>query len=103
MQSIPLAAIPSQTVKAVLGGQNCQISVWQKSQGLFVDVISNDVAIVSGVVARYADFLICREYLGFLGNMLFIDNQGADDPVYTGLGSRFELVYLTADEYALVV
>jgi hypothetical protein len=40
--------------------------------------------------------------MGFIGNLLFVDTQGSSDPTYDGLGSRFSLVYLTAEEYALI-
>ncbi len=102
MQEIALQPIPSQSVKVVLSGQACQLFIYQKPQGLFVDVNSDGVDIVSGVICRDAVPLVCREYVGFSGNLLFIDTQGADDPSYAGLGSRFSLLYLTAAEYALI-
>lgn len=102
MQSIPLQPVPSQSTKAVLGGQNCQIYVYQKPQGCFVDINADGVNIVVGIIARDAVPLVCREYAGFIGNLLFIDTQGSDDPSYEGLGSRWTLVYLTAEEYALI-
>jgi hypothetical protein len=102
MQNIPIQPIPSQLVKVVLGGQNVQIFIYQKDQGLFVDINSDGVDIVVGVIARDAVPIICREYMGFIGNILFVDTQGSSDPTYSGLGSRFSLVYLTADEYGLI-
>lgn len=102
MQNIPIQPIPSQLVKVVLGGQNVQIFIYQKDQGLFVDINSDGVDIVIGVIARDAVPIICREYMGFIGNILFVDTQGGSDPTYNGLGSRFSLVYLTADEYGLI-
>lgn len=102
MQNIPLQNIPSQLTKVVLGGQNVQIFIYQKDQGVFVDINSDGVDIVVGVIARDAVPLVCREYAGFIGNLLFIDTQGNSDPFYSGLGSRFSLVYLTADEYVLL-
>lgn len=102
MQEIPLQPVPSQSTKVVLGGQNCQLLVYQKPQGLFVDINADGVDVVVGVIARDAVPLVCREYTGFVGNLLFIDTQGSADPSYDGLGSRFSLVYLTADEYALI-
>lgn len=102
MQNIPIQPIPSQLVKVVLGGQNVQIFIYQKDQGLFVDINSDGVDIVVGVIARDAVAIICREYMGFIGNILFVDTQGSSDPTYSGLGSRFSLVYLTADEYGLI-
>ena len=102
MQTVPLQPVPSQSTKVVLGGQNCQILVYQKPQGVFVDINADGVDIVVGVIARDAVPLVCREYAGFIGNLLFIDTRGSSDPSYNGLGSRFNLVYLTAEEYALI-
>lgn len=100
MQQIPLQPVASQITRIVLGGQNCQFSLYQKSEGLLFDLISNDVTIVSAVLALDACPLVCRQYLGFIGNLLFIDTQGSTDPNYTGLGGRYALVYLTEAENA---
>jgi len=102
MLEIPLQPEPSQITKIVLGDQNCQIFLYQKDQGLFVDLNSNGVDVVNCVVARNAVPVVCRDYAGFVGNILFIDNQGDADPEYTGLGSRYSLIYLTAEEYAII-
>ena len=102
MQTVPLQPVPSQSTKVVLGGQNCQILVYQKPQGVFVDINADGVDISVGTIARDAVPLISREYAGFIGNLIFIDTQGSDDPSYEGLGDRFALVYLTAEEYALI-
>lgn len=102
MQTIPLQPVPTQATKVVLGGQNVQLLIYQKPQGVFVDINADGVDIVVGVVARDAVPLMCRNYLGFIGNLLFVDTQGNSDPSYDGLGSRFSLVYLTAEEYALI-
>lgn len=100
MQVIPLQAVPSQLLQVVLGGQNCQLSIYQKPQGLFVDLSSNGVTISLAVIAQDVNPLNPIAYTGFIGNLIFTDTQGNSDPVYTGLGARFQLVYLTADEYA---
>ena len=102
MQTVPLQSVPSQSTKVVLGGQNCQILVYQKPQGVFVDINADGVDISVGTIARDAVPLVSREYAGFSGNLLFIDSQGSADPSYDGLGDRFALVYLTAEEYALI-
>ena len=102
MQTVPLQPVPSQSTKVVLGGQNCQILIYQKPQGCLVDINADGVDIVVGIIGRDAVPLVCREYTGFIGNLLFIDTQGSDDPSYDGLGSRWSLVYLTAEEYALI-
>jgi hypothetical protein len=33
-------------------------------------------------------------YLGFSGDLCFLDTQGSTDPVYTGLGTRYQFLYL---------
>jgi len=102
MQDVTVQAVPAQTLKVVLAEQNCQINIYQKEQGLFVDVVFNGETISAAVIARDAVPLMSRDYLDFKGNLMFIDTQGANDPEYSELGSRFKLVYLTADEYALL-
>ena len=102
MLTVPLQPIPAQVCKVVLGGQNCQINVYQKSQGLFVDVAVDTTEIAAARIARDIDPIVSRTYSGFIGNLLFIDTQGNSDPTYAGLGSRFVLLYLTDAEYVLI-
>lgn len=99
MDVVPLVATPNQTLKIVLGDQNCQINVNQKEQGLFVDLLLAGVAVVSSIVARESDPIVCRPYAGFQGNLVIIDTQGSDDPRYTGLGTRWQMIYFTSAEY----
>lgn len=100
MQLIPIQPVPSQQLQVVLAGQNCQIAIYQKPQGLFVDLSSNGVTISLATIAQDANPLNPISYSGFLGNLVFTDTQGSTNPVYTGLGSRYQLIYLTAAEYA---
>jgi hypothetical protein len=102
MLQIPLTSTPSQTCQVVLNDQNCQIAVYVKSEHLFFDLAINDVDIVNAVICKNVDFLVCRDYVGFIGNLFFIDTQGDNDPTYDQLGSRYKLVYLNEDEYDLV-
>lgn len=103
MQQITLQAVPSQQLQVVIGGQNCQIAVYQRSTGLYVDVQSNGVDISIGVIAQDLNPLVPTVYFGFQGNLLFVDTQGFEAPTYTGLGARFQLLYLTAADYANIV
>lgn len=102
MLQIPTQPVPSQQLQAVLGNQNCQIAIYQKPCGMFVDINSNGVDVSSGILARNAVPLCPFNYNGFVGNLIILDTQGASDPTYSGLGSRFQLVYLTAAELALI-
>ncbi len=102
MRQIPMQPPPSQNTQVVLGGQNCQISIYQKSEGLLFDLVSDNVTIVCAVLAHDCVPLVCRQYMGFLGDLMFVDTQGVSDPTYAGLGGRFALVYLTASERELI-
>ena len=102
MQEIPLQNIPSQTMCIVLAGQNCQIFLYQKDEGLFFDLNSNATDIVTGIICENGNPLVCIQYSGFSGNLLFVDTQGNNDPTYDGLSIRYNLVYLTASEYDLI-
>src|SRR5580700_2690599 len=94
MQIIPLQATPNQTFSVGLNQQQCRINVYQKQPGLFFDLYLSDVAIITGVLCLNLNLLVRNSYLGFIGDFAFVDNQGTNDPDYTGLGSRYQLVYL---------
>lgn len=102
MQQIPLAAVPSQSFGITLGGQNCVLSVYQKSTGLYLDLSVGGVPI-STTVRCLNEARLCkdRQYL-FTGDFLFYDTQGDSDPDYTGLGGRFVLIFLEAADLAAI-
>ena len=93
-QTIPLAAVPSQNFSITLGNQRCKFSVYQKAQGLFMDLTVNGAQILTGMICRDRVELVRYAYLGFVGQLSFVDTQGKSDPYYTGFGSRYELVYV---------
>jgi hypothetical protein len=101
MLQIPIQPVPSQQVKVVLADQNCQIAIYQKAQGVFVDLNSNGDDISVATLAHNAVPLDPRDYAGFSGNLIFIDTQGLDDPSFEGFNSRWFLIYFTAEEYRL--
>jgi hypothetical protein len=94
MQIIPLAAIPSQVVRIILADQNCEINVYQKSTGVFLDLTVNGTQIRSAAACLNQVKLVRHKYLGFIGDLIFIDSLGSTDPVHTGLGDRYQLAYL---------
>lgn len=93
MRQIPLRAVPAQASSVVLGGQNCQISVYQKSTGMFLDLQVNHEPIAMAVLCHDRVWLIREAYTGFVGDLTFVDTQGLEDPTYTGFGGRFQLMY----------
>jgi hypothetical protein len=98
MKAIPISATPSQKLSSVLGGQNCQFKVYQKTTGLYVDVYVNNAPIVQGAIARDRVRIVRHAYLGFVGDLAFVDTQGTSDPESTGLGSRYAFIYLEASD-----
>lgn len=95
MQLIPLQAVPSQQLQIVLAGQNCQISVYAKTTGIYVDLNVNGSDLTVGTIARDGAMLV-PGYSGFIGNLMIGDTQGNSDPTYDGLGGRYQLAYFTA-------
>ncbi|HEY0120658.1 MAG TPA: hypothetical protein VGC14_02665 [Rhizobium sp.] len=100
MLTIPLQAIPNQTVTVTLDDQVCQINLYQCSEAMFIDLLVENSLIVGGVICENQNRIVRSDYLGFSGDIAFVDTQGSDDPIYTGLGTRFFLTYLTAAELA---
>lgn len=98
MRIVPLQPVPNQTLTVSLGNQTCQINVYQKSTGLFLDLYVSNVLIIGGVMCQNLNRIVRDLYLGFVGDLCFIDNQGSSDPAYTGLGAKYSLAYLEASD-----
>jgi len=96
MLQIPIQPVPSQQLQVTLGGQNLQIAVYQKDANVYVDLNLGGVDISSGILALNGVALCPFDYEGLVGNFSFIDLQGTSDPDYTGFGTRFVLLYITA-------
>lgn len=92
--TVPLAAAPNQAVNVLLNGQNCTFNIYQKSTGLFIDVNVAYVRLLSGIICLNRNWIVRSKYIGFLGDIAFVDMQGSSDPYYTGLGSRYLLAYV---------
>ena len=102
MLQIPIQPVSNQRLAVVLAGQTCQLYIYTKPQGMFVDINADGVNVSLGVIARDGVPLNACDYSTFQGNFYFVDTQGSSDPAPSGLGSRYQLVYVTADEYALI-
>ncbi len=70
------------------------LNVYQFAYGLFVDVYLGPTLVIGGVICENRNRIVRSAYLGFVGDLAFVDSQGSEDPVYTGLGGRWQLVYL---------
>lgn len=105
MQEISLQAVPSQTVQAILGSQMCSISVYVKNQCMFFDLAVNGSQVATAIQCKNLVNLVPTAYLGFAGWLVFYDThtQGESDPMYTGLGERWQLLYLTQEDINAIV
>jgi hypothetical protein len=100
MNAIPLNPVPSQTLSCVINNQSTQINVYQKTTGLYLDLLLAGVLILSSRICRNLAFLINQTYQGFQGDFSFVDTLGNTDPTYMGLGSRYQLVYFAPSDFA---
>lgn len=93
-QTIDIQALPSQTFQVSLGSQNCLITLQQMNSGLFISLSIAGKLIIAGKYCNDRVSLIRQAYLGFVGWLYFVDTLGSGlDPYYTGLGTRYVLVY----------
>lgn len=99
MQVVPLSPVPSQTFQIVLGGQNCAMAVYQKGRFIYLDLSVNGSPVLNTKMCPVSSrLLLGRRYLGFVGDLVFMDTQGSDDPQYAGLGTRWVLMYAEAGD-----
>lgn len=99
-QIVPVQAIPNQTLQCQLGGQACTLNVYQQAFGMYVDLLIGTQVIVQGIIGLNGTLIVRNTYFGFIGDLIFLDTQDTQDPVYTGLGTRFFLLYLSASDVA---
>lgn len=117
MLTIPLQPVPSQTLSVTVASQAAQINVYQlgspDNHQMYFDLLNNGVPVVTGRVIRgyggipetAAAFLLeDAGYQGFPGDFLMIDTQATptqdpEDPQPSGLGSRWQLLYLEASDF----
>lgn len=96
MSVVPLGAVPSQTLGLTLDQQSCGLRIYQRNTGgTFMDLSLAGQPIAITSILRYGSrALQDRQYLGFVGDFTLVDTNGTADPLYAGLGTRFQLVYL---------
>lgn len=94
MQVIPVSDAYSQQLSVTLAGQYCTLSLYQKSTGFYADIAVNGAPLLSGVLCLNRNRLVIDAYLGFVGDLVWVDMEGNSDPSSPGLGTRWLLVYL---------
>lgn len=113
-QIIPLQPVVWQTLSLALNNQSITLNIYAKnirvpvvpSNGIptippvyeeinpiFIDVYLNDALLVGGVICNNNTKIVRNSYFGMVGDLSFQDTQASEDPQYTGLGTRWLLVY----------
>lgn len=98
MQTISIESKKSQTLSINLAGQLCVIRLIQRESFMYMDLTVNGNPIMQGVPCLYGNKMVGYSYLGFKGDLVFIDNDGQNDPFYEWLGSRYILYYIEESE-----
>ena len=84
--TIPLDQYPHQSVSCVIKKKRWFITLISRLGKLYASVENNQ----DGVIIHNR---ICLNKTPITKHLMFIDLNGNDDPIYTGLNSRFFLVY----------
>lgn len=90
---IPITPRANQTFLCVLDGQSAQITLTTTDFGLFADVLYNGVPVSNGRLCLDRTDINPNRYNGLPQFLGFVDLQGQTDPVYTGFGTRYLLLY----------
>lgn len=103
MQIVPTQPLPNQSFQVQLNNQACIINLYQTPRALFMDLYVGTELIKAGQICENLNRIVRDTYLGFVGDLAFVDaqsatNADASDPIYTGLGTRFQLLYLDPSE-----
>jgi len=86
LMNIPLQPIPNQSVSFLLNGASYTIDVDTRLEEIYISIFQEGQYVLRNRALRaYAP-------VGF--NLQLADTLGTDDPVYTGLGSRWLLMGL---------
>ena len=90
---IPLSKDQNQNFQIVLDGQNCTINVYQKDEDVYVDLFVDAEPIFYGLSALDRVGIKLSEYMNFKGQLWFEDQNGTQNPDYTGFGERYLFYY----------
>ena len=91
--TIPLKAVPSQSVNVVLAGQPCTINLLLLGGRQYLSLSVNGTVICQTILIVNRSAIVRAAYTGFIGDIASIDTQGDEPPDYTGWGTRWALAF----------
>lgn len=103
MQEIPLRATGNQTLQVVLEGQNCSLRLYTRNlsdgvETLFCDLSIDQEPVFYGCPCLDGLPMPLYAWLGMTGQLVFVDMEGDEAPRWSGLGSRWKLLYMSPAE-----
>lgn len=97
---IPLQSVPSQRLKVILDGQQCEIYLYARDPWghIYADIIVNGVVVIDGAPCLHDSPVPSYAVRSFSGRLIFRDTSGKKESTeYPGLGTRWECFYVTDD------
>ena len=98
IREIPLAAEPAQSLQILLDDQECAISVYTREPRLYLDLDVDGRRICTGAVCLDGAGVLQSPTAYFSGSLHFVDTRGREAPQWDGLGTRWRLLWFSADE-----
>ena len=98
MLLIPLKPVANQATTVMLGGQVTRIAVREMTTGVYLTAWIDNVIVQSGILCLDRTRMMDANYDKFVGGFMFVDSQGLENPVSTGIGTRWNLYYLELGE-----
>lgn len=93
INTIPIRAVPAQTVQVTLAGQPVTLYLRQLGGRQYISVSWAGTVLCETVLMVNRSAIIRAAYTGFVGDIAVYDTQGDDAPEYTGWGSRWLLLF----------
>lgn len=91
--TIPLSAVPSQSLSVVLANQPCTIELRLMKGRQYFSLSVNGTVICRNVLIVNRSFIVQAAYTGFIGDFAVIDNQGDAPPEFQGWDTRWFLAF----------
>ena len=98
MLTISIEPNKSQSISVSLAGQQCVIRMIQRESFIYMDLTVNGNPIMQGIPCLYGNKMVGYSYLGFKGDLVFLDSDAQQDPHWDGLGKRHILYYIEENE-----
>lgn len=102
MLEIPLMAYVNQGLLVVLGEQECSVAIYQRGTGMYLDLYNGGETVCQGAICQPGMGIVQVATSAFSGQLYLLDtlSRGNEqqDPKWEGLGTRWRLYWLDAEE-----